>query len=188
MKRRYTKGILTIILLLLLFIVVAATSCSSNKVDIEKTAEIDRLKNEAEKLRAQIAEMEKQLMELDEQRMELELQLEEWEGLIPHHGIGEFWVEGTVLSIDEKNRVIKIEQHFDDNSVKVNPKIHILPKAIIQERVIDLSGPTIKVLEVRNYMDEPLSKHLEVGGTASFLYRQVDGVAKFVMVDIVKNN
>lgn len=44
---------------------------------------------------------------------------------------GEVFVYGLITGIDTRNRTIKIEQHFDDNSVEVTPLLKVRDDAII---------------------------------------------------------
>ena len=156
---------------------------SKDKPSSDSSQELSSLKIELDTVRSENADLQEKLGQLQDEKRELEMRLKEWEGLIPHQGIGEFWIEGEVLAVDEENRIITIEQHFDHNSLQVDPNIYILPQAFIQERLVDLSP--IKVLDVNNRMGS-LKESIQVGDVVGLLYRQVDKVAKFIKVDTVQ--
>lgn len=175
-----------LVLIIVLVFMLLLTACTAkDDTATEPSASLSAVRAELEIIKVQNAELQKQLKELREQNSFLELQLKEREGLLPHQGIGEVWIEGTVLEVDEEKRMLTIDQHFDDNSIKVDPQIYVLPAATIQQRIVDLSYPN-KILEVKNRMGK-LSESIQSGDTISLVYRINDSVAKFVSIDIMQN-
>lgn len=45
--------------------------------------------------------------------------------------VGENFVYGQILKIDRDNKIMTIEQHFDDNSISIEPNIKVSEKVII---------------------------------------------------------
>lgn len=44
---------------------------------------------------------------------------------------GENFVYGEIIKMDKKNKLLTIEQHFDDNSISVEPNIHVSEGVVI---------------------------------------------------------
>lgn len=125
--------------------------------------------------------LKRNISKLHEENNNLKLSIKEWEGFIPNAQIGEFWVEGTVISLDTNKRSLTIEQYLDPDSIIVNPKIYILPHSPIQEVVADVSDG-YKVRAVYN-RSGPIEQYIKVGDTVSLVYRQADKAAKLIKLE-----
>ncbi|WP_129596628.1 hypothetical protein [Anaerophilus nitritogenes] len=62
---------------------------------------------------------------------------------------GESFVYGEILNIDKENKILTIEQHFDDNSISIEPSIKVYENVIIifqrNDKKINLDFEDLKI-------------------------------------------
>jgi len=69
--------------------------------------------------------------------------------------LGETVVWGEIKAVDVDKRVLTVDQHMDDNSIKISPNVPVLKEAIIRtkEEVISLAqvkpGDTVGIIVTR---------------------------------------
>ncbi len=57
---------------------------------------------------------------------------------------GEFFVYGEVKAVDMEKKIITIDQHMDDNSVKISPNVPVQKEAVIQNKQEDIGLAQLK--------------------------------------------
>ncbi|MFZ5639917.1 MAG: hypothetical protein ACOY4Q_04400 [Bacillota bacterium] len=57
---------------------------------------------------------------------------------------GEVFIYGKVQDVDVEKRIVIIDQHMDDNSVKIKPNVPVKKDAIIQNKKQDIGLAQIK--------------------------------------------
>jgi hypothetical protein len=58
--------------------------------------------------------------------------------------LGEVFIYGNVQDVDVEKRIVIIDQHMDDNSVKIKPNVPVKKDAVIQNKKQDIGLAQIK--------------------------------------------
>ncbi|AOT71737.1 stalk domain-containing protein [Geosporobacter ferrireducens] len=78
---------------------------------------------------------------------------------------GERFVYGEILSINEKNRLLTIEEHYDDQYIHTEPHLFVSPEAVVilqrNDKVMNLDFKDLKIGDVVGMV---LNKEGEIRG------------------------
>ncbi len=191
MKRLPTPA-LTLLAAFAVLIAVLAAGCSSTPgtssqalADAQKN--IADLQSELAALQNENQNLKQQVQDLSHQVDQLNLQIKEGQVLGPNPKLGEIWVEGSVLGLDLTRRIITIDQHMDDNSVRIDPKVPVLKGAYLEKRTMGMGANGAEIVDVQFFSDGDLSR-IHTGDTIRFVYLQDKKAAKAIIIETMEGS
>jgi len=164
-----------------------ASSSGTSQTLAEAQKTITDLQAQVAQLQEQNAALQQQVQDLNKQVEQLSLQLKEGQVLMPNPKLGESWVEGTVLAIDTTRRIMTIDQHMDDNSVRIDPKVTVLNGAYVEKRTMGYGQNGAEIVDVQFFPDGSLDR-IHTGDTIRFVYLRDKKAAKAIIIEAMEGS